>query len=272
VPGSARPSNLTVTVTAQTTDRKLTGVTSLTGGAQDDVTVPVIFGNVSSSADFNGQPSPGELVTIGGTQFAGSAVQSSVVPRPVNLQDTSVFLGETALPMLYASPGQINAIVPYGITPNMLHPLVVRRGQRQSAVQRVMVVDAQPAVFTTDGSGTGQGHIYTHPEAPVLAKPGNPATAGDALVIYCSGLGAVNPPAQAGVPAPVDQLSRTTKAVSVTIGGVPAQVLFAGLTPTQTGLYQVNAIVPSGVPPGDAVSVLLTVGSSSSSPVTMALK
>jgi hypothetical protein len=39
----------------------------------------------------------------------------------------------------------------------------------------------------------------------------------------------------------------------VTIRGKAAQVAFSGLTPGYAGLYQVNAIVPSGITTGDAV-------------------
>jgi uncharacterized protein (TIGR03437 family) len=59
----------------------------------------------------------------------------------------------------------------------------------------------------------------------------------------------------------------------MTIGGVQVTPLFAGLTPGFTGLYQINAIVPAGVVPGDQVPVVITVGGAYQSPtVTMAVK
>ena len=60
--------------------------------------------------------------------------------------------------------------------------------------------------------------------------------------------------------------------VTLTIGGVNAQVQFAGLAPFFTGLYQVNAVVPNGVQPGNAVPVVLNVAGQSSTPVTMAVQ
>ena len=78
-------------------------------------------------------------------------------------------------------------------------------------------------------------------------------SAGDAIVIYCAGLGAVNPPVTAGTAAPSSPPAITTNPVTVTIGGKTAQVFFSGLVGGFAGLYQVNAYVPKGITPGDAV-------------------
>lgn len=68
-------------------------------------------------------------------------------------------------------------------------------------------------------------------------------------MIYATGLGAVAPPVPIGSAAPLSPLSRTTVDIQVLIGGVDAQVQFAGLTPGLAGVYQVNLVVPH-VPPG----------------------
>jgi uncharacterized protein (TIGR03437 family) len=53
--------------------------------------------------------------------------------------------------------------------------------------------------------------------------------------------------------------------VGVTIGGVQAQVVYAGPAPGEIqGLFQINAIVPNGITPGSAVQILLTVGQAQS--------
>jgi uncharacterized protein (TIGR03437 family) len=60
--------------------------------------------------------------------------------------------------------------------------------------------------------------------------------------------------------------------VTVTIGGVSAPVFFAGLTPGFTGLYQVNAYVPTGVTPGDNVTLAITQAGRSGPSVTIAVR
>jgi len=62
-------------------------------------------------------------------------------------------------------------------------------------------------------------------------------------------------------------------AVTVTIGGVSEAAEFAGLAPGYPDLYQVNAVVPAGVQPGNSVPVVLTVaGQSSPAVVTIVVE
>jgi uncharacterized protein (TIGR03437 family) len=94
--------------------------------------------------------------------------------------------------------------------------------------------------------------------------PSAPAQAGDVLVIYCAGLGVTNQPVADGAASPGSPPTQTQAPVTVSIGGQNANVLFAGLTPTLVGLYQVNVVMPAGVTPGNAVPVLLTVAGQTS--------
>ncbi len=164
--------------------------------------------------------------------------------------------------------------MPYQLAAKAKYQIIVLRGITLSSPETVAIFDSQPAVFTTDQSGKGQGHIYiiASDGAQTLANRASPATAGDVLTVYCAGLGEVQPPLAAGLPAPFGQLENTVNPVTATIGGVPADIMFAGLTPGFAGLYQINMTVPSGVTPGDAVPLVLTVAGISSQPVSMAIR
>jgi uncharacterized protein (TIGR03437 family) len=105
-----------------------------------------------------------------------------------------------------------------------------------------------------------------------VADSAHPVEAGEVIVIYCTGLGEVDPPVAAGTIAPLTQLSRTVNPVTVTIGGIPARVDFAGLTPGSVGLYQVNAVVPGGIASSDHAEVIISVAGQQSRPVTIAVK
>jgi len=157
--------------------------------------------------------------------------------------------------------------------PNTQQQLIVQNGNSLSVPQSLVVAAAQPGIYTQDLSGVGPGKIVDFNTGKEITV-GNPAHIGDTLVIYCNGLGAVNPPLPTGTPAPTNgTLTQTTNAVTVTIGGVSEAAAFAGLAPGSPDLYQVNAAVPAGVQPGNAVPVVLTVaGQSSPAVVTIVVQ
>jgi uncharacterized protein (TIGR03437 family) len=277
VPVNPRSSNLQVTVRASQQDRKIEGMASVGGAVQQNIDIPIVNANgVVSAASYStrAQPSPGEIVSIFGLQLSDGIQSSDSLPLKTQLSTTVATMAGRALPLIVVSSGQVNAVIPYDVPTPVAQQLIVRRGNRLSTPVQVNVLPAQPGIFTTDLSGRGQGHVYVIPAAnlQVLADGSNPAKAGDFLVIYCGGLGAVTPPLPAGSVVPFDVLRMTANPVTVTVGGKAAQVDFAGLTPGLTGLYQVNIRMPEGVEAGDAVPVVMTVTGVSSPPVTIAAR
>jgi uncharacterized protein (TIGR03437 family) len=86
---------------------------------------------------------------------------------------------------------------------------------------------------------------------------------GDHLIIYASGLGPTNPPVDAGTVSPNPPAVVLFKP-EVTLGGVSCPVTFAGLTPGQIGVYQINVNVPQGVTQGLMIPLTVTQGTNSS--------
>jgi uncharacterized protein (TIGR03437 family) len=57
------------------------------------------------------------------------------------------------------------------------------------------------------------------------------------------------------------------------VGGVPAKVSFSGLSPLLVGVYQVNIVMPSGVTPGNNVSLQIqTPDATTTDQVTIAVQ
>jgi uncharacterized protein (TIGR03437 family) len=104
-----------------------------------------------------------------------------------------------------------------------------------------------------------------------LVDSSNPATAGSAIQIFCTGLGLVSNQPASGSPSPSEPLAATAALPTVTIGGAAATVLFSGLTPGEVGLYQVNALVPAGSTRGVSVPVVISMGSVASNTATIAV-
>jgi uncharacterized protein (TIGR03437 family) len=95
-----------------------------------------------------------------------------------------------------------------------------------------------------------------------LADSAHPLMAGETVLIYCTGLGAVSSPPADGAAA----TGQTTLVMpKVTIGGVIAPVSFSGLAPDFVGLNQVNVQVPSGLKAGNQPVVMTSGGVSSNS-------
>jgi uncharacterized protein (TIGR03437 family) len=145
--------------------------------------------------------------------------------------------------------------------------MAVQRGPAVSVPVPLAVFAATPAIVSENGSGSGQGDVFVIGAGGVetLADQNHPATAGNAVVIYCVGLGAVNPTITAGQTASLSTLSYVNAPVTVTFGNVPAAAGFAGLTPGEIGLYQINATIPAGVPTGNQIPVTISAGGASSS-------
>ncbi len=224
---------------------------------------------VVDSASYAPVVAPGGLGTIFGYSLADTSASATVVPLTRNLGGTQVTVGGFPAPLLYVSPSQINFQVPWELAGQSQATVVVTTAAGNSSTAKVNLSAVAPAIFTANGSGVGQGDVFTLQFQ--YAEAATPATRGQYVVIYSTGLGTVaNQPATG---ATVSDASATTVQVpTVTIGGVQASTNFAGLAPGYVGVYQINALVPATITAGAAVSLSLSSGGMSSKTVTIAVQ
>ncbi len=273
-PQSISPSNGTISVTAflaRADSTVIPGHLSIPVSISSGSSAPLVAsGAVLNAASFaaNSPIAPGELVSVFGGSLATATGISGSVPLPTQVGDTQVFLGETPLPILYASATQLNVQVPYGLALNAQSQVFVQRGVTISVPEALTVAPAQPAIFTVSQSGQGQG-VIVDSAANQIVDLNAPTAVGKTLVIYCTGLGETNPPAPSG--GLVTVATPTVIPVTVSIGGVNAAILYAGLTPGFPGLYQVNATIPGGVQAGNNVPVTVSMAGQTSPVVTIVL-
>lgn len=212
---------------------------------------------------------PGSLISIYGERLSEAEETAKAAPLPNTLGGAQVFMAGRELPLLYAGQKQINAIVPYGLETNTTHQILVRRGFTYSRPVPVNVAVAQPAIFANAITAVRRDGDEIK---PFLVGAGNPAMTGDTLVVYCAGLGAVDPPISTGAMSPVTPPAATRELVRLRIGDRESRVTFAGLTPSFVGLYQVNAVVPEGVPRGTDVPLTIEIGGQTSPPAALAIR
>jgi uncharacterized protein (TIGR03437 family) len=249
------------------------GQGQITVGLQPQTSTPLAVFAANAASGVGTYVAPGGLVSIYGTLLSDQSGQPNTAPFPKTFNGTQVLVGGVSLPLRYVSATQLNAQVPFEIAANTDLQLTIQRDNTISVPLSVVVAPAQPAIYTQDSSGSGPGVIIDATQGYQVVTVQAPAAAGDVLVIYCNGLGAVNPPVPTGNLAPsVEPLARTENPVTVTIGGVAASVSFAGLAPGFPDLYQVNVTIPSGVGSGNAVPVVLTIAGQSSPPATVSIR
>jgi uncharacterized protein (TIGR03437 family) len=261
--------------TSQCALPQLCGSAQLSTAVQQAPAPFVSPGGVVSAASYSaaGGRAPGEMVAIFGQNLAPSLVPAAAVALPDQLGETNLIYGGETLPLVYVSNEVVSAVMPYDLITNRYYQVIASVGYRLSVGQDVLFSPTDPAVFSADASGLGQGDVFQVVGSSfVLVNPANPAQAGDTVTLYAAGLGAVTVATAAGSPPPTGQLVYASGSVTATIGGVPATVSFAGLAPGFAGVYQVNVVVPTGVAPGNSVPLVLTISGNQSPAVTMAIR
>ena len=274
VPLIASAAGVTVSITAELPQFSLAGTTQTTIGLQGNQALPLLTSQPVSAATLKAGPlAPGELVVINGSALADGQASSTSSPLPQQLAGASVLIGGQPTSLLYANNGQLLAIVPPNIPVNSSQQIVPQRDNTLGVPSPAIVTATQPAVFTKDGSGTGQALAY---KAGVLTDLSNPVQPGDTVIIYSAGLGAV------------DASGAATNPVSATIGGQAAQVSYAGtaiaagfpaagppailgVSTGLGGLYQIAAKIPAGVSGGPAAIIISSAGQISQQGVTLAI-
>lgn len=278
--GTWRPVNFAsqVTVTLRANLVPLAEATLVTQGkVLSNPTAPFISsGGIVNAASFaSGQPlAPGSIVSLFGGKMAAATPQGAAsLPLPSTLGGARLTIGGQKVPLYYTRDDQINAQVPFELAPNTRPQALVRvslPGVEAVSVPEIITLDvARPGVFTIPGA-VAQG-VVINLQGQVV-NDAAPATAGDFVVVYAAGLGPTNPAVASGQASPSDPPARVTSAATVTVGGVTADVPFAGLTPGLVGLYQLNVRIPSGVTPGPAVPLVVTQNGVSSNTVTLAIQ
>lgn len=238
----------------------------------------------------------GGWVSIFGDQLSLKPIAVNPAPYSSTLGDASVFVNDQPAPVYFTTYGQINFLIPFNTPPGQALVRVDRDGQRGNSVS-VNVVTASPRILRLDqlnvqllGKGIDYGAVinladgsYTTPPIGLTDRASHPAHVGDNIVFFAFGLGQTNPASTDGVPGPsVDPLPRVPDSLHpmVNFGGgvgpfVPAVNVspqYMGLSPTFVGLYQINAQIPQGCPTGNTVALFLTLGTTASNVVNIAVQ
>lgn len=188
---------------------------------------------------------PGDLVSISGARLtSGSTLAAAGAPLPVRLAGSHVEVNGVPAPLFQVAPDRLLAQVPAGVTPAQNASLTLSSVNRASDATPLRIELASPSVVAA-------------------------TLAGNAVVLYATGLGAADPAVKEGAAAPAAPLSRTVIQPAVRINGQGAVVSFSGLAPGLVGVYQVNAIATSGA--GSRLEIVIESAGRVSSPFVLTL-
>jgi uncharacterized protein (TIGR03437 family) len=228
-------------------------------------------GVVNAASNALGAVAPGTIAAATGNFLLGSpSIAPSGQPWPTCLAGLSMQFGGIPAPLYYASAAQVNFQVPWELEGRTQAAVSATVGTQTGRAQIINLSPYSPGLFSMNSQGSGQGAILDSRYR--LVDSSNPASVGDVIQIYSTGLGAVTNQPASGSPAPSSPLAETTTTPVATIGGTTAHVLYSGLTPGSVGLYQVNAQVPTGIATSPAVPVVVSIGGVASNTVTMAIQ
>src|SRR5579871_348566 len=209
---------------------------------------------VSAASLVAGPVAPGEAVAIFGAGLgpygglAGTFDASGILPT--QLGGTQVLFDGVPAPLYFVQASQVSVQVPYTVAGAASTNVRVQYNGRTAGAFTVAVTAAQPALFSVivnqDGSPNSQSE---------------PAARNSIVTFYGTGEGLTDGPNLAGVAA-VAPYPQPRLPITLTIGGMPAEILYAGSAPGLVGTLQINARVPGGFVPAGQASVQLTIGNS----------
>jgi uncharacterized protein (TIGR03437 family) len=236
----------------------VSGITALSWKFDTSVAPPAID-RVVNAADLTNSLAPGSLVAVFGANLNPTNVATSQIPLPTAIGESCLTVNGSAIPMMFASPGQINAQLPLHIDGRV--PMTLYTPGGVSDDYYLNLTPAAPAIFHSGTAGPLTDiPVVIKASNQQLVTPSNPVHSNDQIWIYATGLGATSPEVAAGAPAPSDPPALAVLVPDVRLGDVPLAVSYAGLAPGQVGVFQISARAPAKAPTGTEVPLTIRQG------------
>jgi uncharacterized protein (TIGR03437 family) len=242
------------------------------------VATPALVDVVNRSSLKSGPVAPNSSILLYGANLgpATPVYAPSDQTLPTTISNVQVLLNDVAIPLKGVSSVGIDAIVPAdAVVGETAYFQVSVSGTKSNKVSAVVQATA-PGLYSQGVLGTSNPVSWAIAKAvDQNYKPidvDNPAVQGSIITVYATGLGTTNPPFPAGQIPPSSPLYYTNTPTNASIGGVAAEVLFAGLAPGYPGAYQLNIKVPTGIGGGFQLIVIWNGGGVSQDYLSIPIK
>ncbi len=211
---------------------------------------------LNAASLLEGPIAPGEILTIFaaglGPEEGSVGSFDSMGRLATNVDGTEVWFNDVPAPIFYAQSAQLNVQAPYAVAGAATVKMEIFRKGRSLAAVVLAVKEAAPALFPVAANPDG---------SPNSSE--SPAPRGGIVTLYATGEGLTDGSNLAGQIAE-PPYARPRLPVALLVGGVGAELLFAGAAPGMVGVLQINARLPGDYLPRGRTPVMLTVGSVSS--------
>lgn len=234
-----------------------------------------------SAASFGGDVlAPESIVSAFGANLATGIQSANIAPLPTTLAGTTLrikdSLGiERLAPLFFVSPGQVNYLIPAGTSAGTAQATVTS-GDGSIATGSIQIANVAPSLFTANSNGQGVAaavalRVRTNGSQVIEAVsewnaslnrfvsfPIDLGTAGEQVYLLLFGTGA--------------RFNSGLNGVTASIGGVAAQVQYAGQQGDFIGLDQINVLLPSALAGRGEVDVVLTVDGKTANTIRVGIK
>jgi len=257
--------SVAISGTTQSTDFPgISGIASSTAPASFVTSIFISLTVLNAASYVPNTIAPGEIVSLLGYGLgpdAGVAATSGAT-LPTELAGVQVSFGGLPAPPLYAQAHVINAQVPWELAGETSTTVAVSYPGVASMGTPVIVGQSLPGLF---GVGNSDG---------TQDSPSNPAKPGDFITIYGTGGGPTSPAGVTGAFWPqTASLPLLVLPVTVMVAGENAKVLYAGASPlSSSGIFQINALLPSDLQASPASSLVLIIDGTSSAAAPVAIQ
>jgi uncharacterized protein (TIGR03437 family) len=204
-------------------------------------------GLVNSASGEAGFLAPYTFATLYGTNLSYSERGRTTEDALPGIGGVNVLIGGLAAMIFYASPTQVNFLVPVSIRAGEVTLQITRDGDF-GPILRVRLAEFAPALFC----------IMQQPDQVVaqrmpdfaLATPEAPARPGEYVILYATGLGNYAVPVGDDVPPPTVQQIQWRQEFQLLLDGVPvdnSRVEYVGSVVHYWGLIQINLKLPERI-------------------------
>ncbi|MBS1807005.1 MAG: IPT/TIG domain-containing protein [Acidobacteria bacterium] len=233
-----------------------------------------------SAASYTGTQAASEsIISAFGTKLANTTLAANSLPLPTSLGGTTVtikdqFGNEKAAPLFFVSPNQVNYLLPNGLTEGLASITITNE---DGLISRgvIDIEQVAPGIFSAEASGKGlaaadvqrihNGGTESYERVAAFDPISNQFVANPIalrsdeqafLILYGTGL----------------KFRSDLSAVKAKIGGIEAEVLYAGPQGRYVGLDQINLRLPPGLAGRGDCTVELEIDGLFTNPVRISIQ